>query len=98
MRIFRNTSTPLEVLKILLASLIAAFLLAGVAIAQPAVEAQPRNIDELKQQLLAYQKSGEYKRGLAAVAASARAYVETHAAGVTRPALVLDIDETSLSN
>jgi len=85
----------------LFASTVAAFLFAGTTLAQPAIEArtaQPPNIDELKQQLLAYQKSGEYERGLAAVAAKARAYIEQYAGEVSRPALVLDIDETSLSN
>ncbi|HEX5211346.1 MAG TPA: acid phosphatase, partial [Pseudolabrys sp.] len=76
----------------MLPALAAACLLAGAALAQPA------NIDDLKQQLLAYQKSGDYERGLAAVGARAQAYVEAHAAGATKPALVLDIDETSLSN
>jgi predicted secreted acid phosphatase len=75
-----------------LSAVAAACFLAGVALAQPP------NIDELKQQLLAYQTSGDYERGLAAVAARARAYIEAHAAGVTKPALVLDIDETALSN
>lgn len=85
----------------LLASVTAAFLLAGTAFAQPAIEApttQPPNLGELKQQLLVYRKSGDYARGLEAVAAQARASIEQHAGEVSRPALVLDIDETSLSN
>jgi len=101
MRMSRKASKQSDLFGTLLASLVAAFLLAGAALAQPAIEArpaQPPNLDELKQQLLAYQKSGDYERGLAAVAASAQAYVEAHAAGVTKPVLVLDIDETSLSN
>lgn len=90
-----------EAFRALLASLAAAFLLAGAALAQPAVEArggQPPNLDELKHQLLVYKTSGDYERGLAAVAAKAQAYIEQHAGDVSRPALVLDIDETSLSN
>ncbi len=87
--------------KVLRASLVAVFLLGGDAFAQPAVEArsgEPPNLDELKQQLLVYRNSGDYERQLAAVAAKAQAYVERHAGAVSRPALVLDIDETSLSN
>ena len=79
----------------------AIFLLAGAPFAQPAIEArsgEPPNLDELKQQLLVYRNSGDYERQLAAVAAKAQAYIEQHAGEVPRPALVLDIDETSLSN
>ena len=101
LRFARNGVWRIEIVRASLVGLAAALLFAGVALAQPAVEAragQPPNLDELKQQLLAYQKSGDYERGLAVVAGSAQAYVEAHAAGVTKPALVLDIDETSLSN
>ena len=101
MRILRHYFLRIEVVKVLATAFAAAFLLVGAALAQPALKvrsAQPPNIDALKQQLLAYKSSGDYERGLAAVAASAQAYVEAHAAGVTKPALVLDIDETSLSN
>jgi predicted secreted acid phosphatase len=87
--------------KVLLASMAAAFLLAGAAVAQPAIEArsgEPPNLGEFKPQLLVYQKSGDYERQLAAVAARARAYIEQRAGEVARPAVVLDIDETSLSN
>ncbi len=101
MCILRKFFSRIEIVRAPLAALAAACLFAGVVLAQPALEArsaQPPNIDALKQQLLAYKSSGDYERGLAAVAAKAQAYVEAHAAGVTKPALVLDIDETSLSN
>jgi hypothetical protein len=55
------------------------------------------NIDKVKEVLLAYQ-SGGYDGDVAAVFATARAYVEGRAGQVNKPALVLDIDETSLSN
>jgi acid phosphatase len=55
------------------------------------------NIDKVKQVLLAYQAEN-YDGDVAAVFAAARAYVEGRAGGVSKPALVLDIDETSLSN
>lgn len=85
----------------LLSTLFAAFLLAGAAFAEPGGTlpvAQPPNIDALKRQLITYKTSGDYERGLAAVAAQARAYLEAHAPSAAKPALVLDIDETALSN
>lgn len=90
-----------ESFRTLLAAIVAAFVFASPVFAQSSVEArltQPTNLDELKQQVLAYQKSGDYLRELTAVAARAQAYIEQHAGEVSRPALVLDIDETSLSN
>jgi hypothetical protein len=76
----------------------------------PAVEApvppatQPiLNIDKLKARLLEYAegkegKPGNYGEDVAQVFGDARAYVESRAGQVKRPAVVLDIDETSLSN
>jgi predicted secreted acid phosphatase len=55
------------------------------------------NIDKVKDALLAYQAE-KYDGDVAAVFAAARAYVEGRAGEVSKPALVLDIDETSLSN
>jgi acid phosphatase len=55
------------------------------------------NIDKVKEVLLAYQAEN-YDGDVAAVFAAARAYVEGRAGEVSKPALVLDIDETSLSN
>src|SRR5215469_4951613 len=85
----------------LTASVLVAFALAGAAAAQTIADvptSQPPNLGDLKQQILEYQKSGAYDRDLAAVAAAAQAYVEERAGAVKNPALVLDIDETSLSN
>jgi acid phosphatase len=45
-----------------------------------------------------YVSSGQYEREFAAVVQSARDYLEKRAKVVTKPAIVLDIDETSLSN
>jgi len=75
--------------------LLAAALLALAACAAPS---QPANLGELKLALLEYQRSGAYARDLASVAREAEAYVRTMAGKVARPALVLDIDETALSN
>lgn len=60
--------------------------------------AQPPNLGDLKTQLFAYEQFGDYERELAAADSQAQAYVDTHYADGTKPAIVLDIDETSLSN
>ena len=85
----------------LIAPLLIALLVAGSAAAQQIVDiptSQPPNLGDLKQQIREYKRSGGYDRDLAAVAAAAQAYVGQRAGEVTKPALVLDIDETSLSN
>lgn len=55
------------------------------------------NIGTVKDQLLEYHQK-YYDLDVAAVFASAQKYLEANAAKVPRPALVLDIDETSLTN
>src|SRR5262249_10210397 len=57
----------------------------------------PLNIDKVKEVMLAYH-DGDYDGDVAAVFTAARADVEARAGQVNKPALVLDIDETSLSN
>jgi acid phosphatase len=57
----------------------------------------PLNIDKIKEELRKYHDS-EYNRDLAAAYATARSYVERRAGQVNKPAVVLDIDETTLSN
>jgi hypothetical protein len=59
---------------------------------------QPLNLGELKNQLYFYACSGAYDGDLNTALAAARAYVAARAAHVRKPAIVLDIDETSLSN
>jgi len=84
-----------------LAAMLAGVALVSAALAQSAGGAglqQPPNLGDLKAQLLVYKNSGAYERDLAGVDGRAKAYVESHAAAVSKPALVLDIDETSLSN
>jgi acid phosphatase len=56
------------------------------------------SLPDAQRQVVAYIDSGAYERDLASVVARARAYLETRAHSVPRPAIVLDIDETSLSN
>jgi acid phosphatase len=56
------------------------------------------NIDTYKRQLTKYHDDGKYNDDIAAVMADATRYVESRAEQVRWPAIVLDIDETSLSN
>src|SRR5437867_7712286 len=59
---------------------------------------EPLNIGDLKQQINDYRRSGAYDRDIAAVIKKAQAYIEHRVPAVSKPAIVLDIDETSLSN
>jgi acid phosphatase len=64
----------------------------------PADQIDPININWVKTQLTNY-KAGNYDYDVAAVLADARVYIERRMKqSVTKPAVVLDIDETSLSN
>jgi predicted secreted acid phosphatase len=59
---------------------------------------QPANVGDAKIAALNYKTSGQYDRDLATVAAQAQSWLARRAHDVPRPALVLDIDETALSN
>jgi acid phosphatase len=63
----------------------------------PAPPPPPLNIDTVKDLLLDYHQQ-YYDTDIAAVFDSAEKFVEQDAAHARRPALVLDIDETSLTN
>jgi acid phosphatase len=62
------------------------------------VAQRPANLGDLKRQVTEYKRSGAYDRDVAAVLETARQYVEKRAPMVKKSAIVLDIDETSLSN
>jgi predicted secreted acid phosphatase len=64
----------------------------------PAVHRQPANVGDAKTAALAYHDSGAYDHDLAMVASVASRWLAKRAPSVKRPALVLDIDETALSN
>ena len=74
-------------------------LVAFVAAAH-ACASQPHvnNLFDAQKNVERYIASGEYDRDFAHVADDARTYLEQRATAVPRPAIVLDIDETSLSN
>jgi predicted secreted acid phosphatase len=59
---------------------------------------QPPNVGDARDAARAYHDSGAYDRDLAAVARQASEWTVARAGEVPRPALVLDIDETALSN
>ena len=59
---------------------------------------QPANIGELKFSAIDYYNSGAYLTDLQIAAAPAIAWINDEAPRVARPAVVFDIDETSLSN
>ncbi len=62
------------------------------------VASQPANVGDARTVALKYHDSGEYAQGLAQVAGQADDWLQTRAVSASRPALVLDIDETALSN
>jgi HAD superfamily, subfamily IIIB (Acid phosphatase) len=84
-------------------ALLVAIFLSGLGIHEPSsaqatVTSMPGNLGDLKQQITEYKHSGGYDRDVAAVLRNAQAYVIRRALLVRKPAIVLDIDETSLSN
>lgn len=66
--------------------------------AQTAARSAPVNLGDLKRQLTGYHQSGRYDRDVGAVLTLAERYVERRAPMVRKPAVVLDVDETALSN
>jgi predicted secreted acid phosphatase len=59
---------------------------------------EPVNVGIAKLAAVAYHDSGDYMRELARAAASANDWLRERASQVSRPALVLDIDDTALTN
>ena len=68
---------------------------AGTAPANPA--AVP-NLFDVQRQIAAYVDDGRYDADVAAVVREAEAWLEHRAKSATKPAIVLDVDETALSN
>lgn len=67
-------------------------------VAAPAGWTQPGNVGTAETRALAYHESGAYLRDLGAVDDQAADWLAAEAPKTSKPALVLDIDETSLSN
>ncbi|HEX7237550.1 MAG TPA: HAD family acid phosphatase [Gammaproteobacteria bacterium] len=74
-----------------------AFVLPCIATAC-ASTAPSLSLPSTQQRIERYISSGDYDKEFGAVVSQARAYLETRAPKVTKPAIVLDIDETSLTN
>jgi len=63
-----------------------------------ATPAEVPNLFDVQRQVEHYIDSGQYDADVTRVAGEAQAYLEQRAGVATKPAIVLDIDETSLSN
>ena len=80
------------------------FIISAVMFMQTPVLAEPANLGLLKNQLESYYNSGDYLKELTQVATQASEYIQQeadtnqHQPQPKRLAIVLDIDETSLSN
>jgi acid phosphatase len=72
--------------------------LAAAATAGCAGHSTVVNLFDAQRQIEQYISSGRYEADFAKVASEAQAYVERRAPMTVKPAIVLDIDETSLSN
>ncbi len=79
-------------------------VLASILLSNISAQAEPLNLDKLRHKIEAYHDSGAYEREINAVAQRAIHYIN-HRAAVNQNskhpqklAIVLDIDETSLSN
>jgi predicted secreted acid phosphatase len=73
---------------------LAAALLAACA----GATSQAPNLPEAQHQVETYIDSGRYLEDFARVVSRAQAWMQQQASSASRPAIVLDIDETSLSN
>ena len=91
-----------------IATLAAALMLAAGAMAPVSAEgdgglfvtspSQPPNVGDAMIAAQAYHDGGSYDRDVDLVALQAEAWIATRAPAATKPALVLDVDETVLSN
>jgi predicted secreted acid phosphatase len=59
---------------------------------------EPQNLGILQDSIRSYIKSGAYERDIEEVIDSARSFIASRYTTVRKPAIVLDVDETSLSN
>lgn len=90
-------------LVILLVTTCAIGVQSGIATSSPAQGRSSRgfpvpNLYDARRQVEKYIDSGRYDRDAAKVVASARRWLDKRARTAVKPAIVLDIDETSLSN
>jgi len=79
-------------------SFAAAGLLVAIILAACDAPPVPRNIGEVKHELTVYWESGQHRAEIETVVAAARDYLADRIASAQKPAIVLDVDETALSN
>ncbi|MBS1103091.1 acid phosphatase [Gluconobacter sp. Dm-62] len=70
----------------------------GAMVPLAATAAQPANVGDAILAASAYHDSGDYQHDFDVVIAQARQWIDQTAVKTRRPAIVLDIDETTLSN
>ena len=75
-----------------------AAVMTGVAGCAGARQSGVPNLYEVQRQVGSYIESGRYDADLAAVVDEARQWLEQRSRSAAKPAMVLDIDDTSLSN
>ncbi len=90
-KVRRNARRPIVIATLLV-------FLAGPSIAQDMKRQEPANVGDAKIAATEYYKSGAYQREVAAVIAQARSWIRERAPQVSKPAIVLDIDDTALTN
>ncbi|GBR69596.1 HAD family acid phosphatase [Gluconobacter kanchanaburiensis] len=73
-------------------------IVSGALLPMEASAAQPANVGDAIIAASAYHDSGDYQRDFDSVVAQARLWIDEAAPKTRRPAIVLDIDETTLSN
>jgi len=94
-RIERLVAGVAAMLAVLISPAVPAYANDAVLLTTPS---QPTNIGDAIAAATAYHESGQYERDLALVANAATKWVLQRAPMVTRPAVVFDIDETTLAN
>ncbi len=86
-------------MNLIMKSLLSAWLVLGLAGCMAPVTHEPPNLSAVKAEVAAYESSGRYEADLSAVAASAETWITRRARnGEGKLAIILDIDETVLSN
>ncbi len=72
--------------------------IALIVIILGACASTPPNLGELKQHVVSYRENGQYENELADVVEKAKSYLEARVKDEGQFAIVLDVDETALSN
>ena len=90
--------TPPHPVALLLALVLSTAGCAGIGASAGSTTATVPSLVEAKREVAAYVASGRYEADIASVVDQATAYIESRAARGGKLAIVLDVDETALSN